>query len=138
MPTPETVSEVQVFYNATTDSKLFISALVKVPRASRCALVSPPAERWHSRCQRSMHIGGIWQAWCRDHSPFSNSSRVPAAKGFTLSSSASCHTTPPGTHGLIYFCFLLQGTTSSGFLTVLSNSSDFLPYAVVASALLAL
>ena len=34
-------------------------------------------------------------------------------------------------------CFLVQGT-SSGFLTVLSNSSHFLPYAVVASALLAL
>lgn len=44
---------------------------------------------------------------------------------------------PLGSQGYIERGFVLQGTSNS-LLTVLSNSSDFLPYAVVASALLAL
>lgn len=54
-----------------------------------------------------------------------------------LSSSARCRSNLCGTQGHIKPCIVLQGT-SGGLLTVLSNSSDFLPYAVVISALLAL
>lgn len=54
-----------------------------------------------------------------------------------LSSSASCRSNLHCTQGHIKPCIVLQGT-SGGLLTVLSNSSDFLPYAVVISALLAL
>lgn len=56
-------------------------------------------------------------------------------KVFALRSSASRNL--PGTQGHTKPGILLQDT-SGGLLTVLSNSSDFLPYAVVISALLAL
>lgn len=137
MPPLDTASAISVSHVVTADSTVYLSSSVKVSRASLCPCFLPTAERRQCCCQQSTHVSEFRQARCRDQSPVSNSSRLTAAQGFALSSSTSCYTTPAGTEGLTQPCFVQQGIRS-GFLTVLSNSSDFLPYAVVASALLAL